>query len=461
MRPAGGSAGLLAGALDPAAASVLIAAAGDISLLLDRDGTVRDVAVPGDLASSVAGWTGRALAELVTVEGKVKIAELLADASAGRPPRWRQVTHVLPVGDVPVRYACVASGEGIVAIGRDMRSAAAMQQRLLQAQQSLERDYLRLRQAESRYRLLFDLSDEPVVIVDTASWRIVEANTAAHQLLGAAPGTLPRQSAGTMAEPAAREGFIAQLGAAGAGMSAPFRLRLRNAIEATVSAMPFRQEQATFVLLRIGGDAPPPSAVAEDGFRLVVDRMPDAFVLTGRSLAVVAANAAFLDLVQYPSAEALVGVPLGGVLGRPGVDLDLILAELRKSGVVRNVATILRGRQGGTEEVELSAVLADRDGEEHFGFVLRSVARRLRDLPPAERDLPRSVEQLTELVGRVALKEIVRESSDLIERLCIEAALAYTSDNRASAAEILGLSRQGLYSKLHRHGMGRLVDEQE
>ena len=56
----------------------------------------------------------------------------------------------------------------------------------------------------------------------------------------------------------------------------------------------------------------------------------------------------------------------------------------------------------------------------------------------------------------MSLKEIVRESTDLIERLCIEAALAYTADNRASAAEILGLSRQSLYSKLHRHGLGNL-----
>jgi DNA-binding NtrC family response regulator len=74
--------------------------------------------------------------------------------------------------------------------------------------------------------------------------------------------------------------------------------------------------------------------------------------------------------------------------------------------------------------------------------------------------VPRSVEQLTELVGRVSLKEIVRESTDLIERLCIEAALTYTSDNRASAAEILGLSRQSLYSKLHRHGLGNLSDNE-
>jgi DNA-binding NtrC family response regulator len=61
----------------------------------------------------------------------------------------------------------------------------------------------------------------------------------------------------------------------------------------------------------------------------------------------------------------------------------------------------------------------------------------------------------------MSLKEIVRESTDLIERLCIEAALAYTADNRASAAEILGVSRQSLYSKLHRHGLGNLVSSED
>ena len=105
----------------------------------------------------------------------------------------------------------------------------------------------------------------------------------------------------------------------------------------------------------------------------------------------------------------------------------------------------------------MSGVMAPMDDGICFGFTIRNVGRRVRTLAPVERDLPRSVDQLTELVGRMPLKDIVRESTDLIERLCIEAALTFTSDNRASAAEILGLSRQSLYSKLHRHGLGNLV----
>ena len=55
----------------------------------------------------------------------------------------------------------------------------------------------------------------------------------------------------------------------------------------------------------------------------------------------------------------------------------------------------------------------------------------------------------------VGTVELVRETTDVIERLCIEAALELTGDNRASAAEMLGLSRQSLYSKLRRFGLGQ------
>jgi DNA-binding NtrC family response regulator len=87
-------------------------------------------------------------------------------------------------------------------------------------------------------------------------------------------------------------------------------------------------------------------------------------------------------------------------------------------------------------------------------MTLRRVTRRPDTIIDGRRALPRSVEQLTELVGRVPLKELVREATDMIERLSIQAALELTDDSRSSAAELLGLSRQGFYSKLRRHGVG-------
>ena len=46
-------------------------------------------------------------------------------------------------------------------------------------------------------------------------------------------------------------------------------------------------------------------------------------------------------------------------------------------------------------------------------------------------------------------------------RAYIETALQMTSDNRASAAQMLGLSRQSLYVKLRRYGLGELGADAE
>jgi DNA-binding NtrC family response regulator len=51
------------------------------------------------------------------------------------------------------------------------------------------------------------------------------------------------------------------------------------------------------------------------------------------------------------------------------------------------------------------------------------------------------------------MKDLVRDTTDVIERMCIEAALKLTGNNRASTARVLGLSRQALYLKMNRFGI--------
>jgi transcriptional regulator PpsR len=451
--------------LAPRMVASLLGSVGDMAFVLDAAGVVLDVAISeASLATlGFADAIGKPWIDTVSGDSRGKITEMLADAARGAPGRWRQINHPTASGDIPMRYLTVALGEGrAIAIGRDMRDTAVLQQRLLQAQQSLERDYLRLRQAEARYRLLFDMATEPVLIVDAATRRIREANPAAHRLLAAKPGTLTDQPVSGIVDADHREAFVAHLGAAEAADDvAPVALPLRDGNgNVMLSARLFRQARAAMLLVRI---TPIEEATHQTTPDLpwvdVVERMPDAFVMTDKALNILTANAAFIELAQLPSLDRARGNRLDSWLGRPGVDVDLIVGQLRDHGAVRNVASVLRGADGGVEEIEVSAVQAPYGDSDCFGFTIRSVGRRLRDLPSRDQPLPRSVEQLTELVGRMSLKEIVRESTDLIERLCIEAALVHTSDNRASAAEILGVSRQSLYSKLHRHGLGNLVSD--
>jgi transcriptional regulator PpsR len=171
---------------------------------------------------------------------------------------------------------------------------------------------------------------------------------------------------------------------------------------------------------------------------------------------VVAVNRAFTRLAQLSSEDQARGQPLDRWVGRTGVELSVLLANLRESGNAGLFTTELRGELGLTTEVEIAASSLDPAEGAAFGFAVRDVGRRLAPAEQALPKVPASVKQLTELVGRVPLKQIVAETSDLIERLSIETALSMTRDNRAMAAQLLGLSRQSLYVKLRRFGMGDL-----
>ncbi|WP_416907466.1 MAG: transcriptional regulator PpsR [Polymorphobacter sp.] len=446
----------------PAEATVqALAAASDVTLLIDGDGRVRDVAMGNsELAEhGLQDWIGRRWAETVLPENRAKIDEMLESGSGGR---WRQVNHPSVAGDLPIRYLAVPAGDDgrLVAIGRDMRAAAALQQRLLRAQQSMERDSLRLRQLEARYRLLFETAAEPIIVVDTANRRIVEANPAARRLAGQTATQLDQQPFISIVAPHQREAATALLGAAAAAdQRHPSRIEMIGGEACQMSATLFRQDRGSYLLIRLQPLSDRAGRTGERPLAEVLDRMPDAFVLVDARMDILAANGLFLDLVASPRAEDVRGRPLGQFLGRPGIDLGLLTGQLKEHGAVRNFATVIRA-PSGEEEVEVSAVTSDDGGELRHGISIRRASRLAAETPGGQ-PLPRSVEQLTELVGRVSLKEIVRELTDLIERLCIEAALTYTSDNRASAAEILGLSRQSLYSKLHRHGLGNLMPDQD
>ena len=179
------------GPLDAQAAGLLVAAATDLSLVIDGEGIVRDATFgSSDLeGEGCETWLGRPWIDTVTIESRPKITALLKDAAPGAVTRWRQVNHVSPTGtDLPVRYAAMRLAEDgkILVLGRNLRAMASLQRTLAETQQALERDYLRMRGAETRYRLLFQLGSEPVLVVDAGTRRVTEVNPAAARLIGRA-----------------------------------------------------------------------------------------------------------------------------------------------------------------------------------------------------------------------------------------------------------------------------------
>jgi transcriptional regulator PpsR len=448
-------------------AGSLITAASDIALVLDRAGVILDVSVGTEelRRSGCRSWIGRSWGEVVTLESRPKVLDLLENAGDEASIQFRELTHPMAEGgDIPVRYSAMQVGQDgtIVALGRDLRHLAHLQQQLVEAQQAMEREYARLRMAETRYRMLFHLTSEPVVIVDAVHLRVVEANPAAQQHLELPAERLANTSilAGLAPESVeALQGMLRAVQATGRADETEIALA-SGAKRFRALASVFRQDNAGYMLIRL---TPLTGAVGEEdaaGSRIMglLEQLPDGFVVISPELKVLQANRAFLDLAQLSNKHQAVGEPLDRWLGRPGIDLQLLMVTLTEHGVVRNFNTIIRGQFGTVEEVEISAVPALSGTTPSYGFVIRSLGVRNALSGQRGRSLPRSVEHLTELVGRVSLRDLVRETTDVIEKLCIEAALELSKDNRASAANMLGLSRQSFYAKLRRHGLGDLDD---
>ena len=446
--------------LDADTIAALVINSSDIALVIE-DGRIRDAAVSlEDLRRSgvVEGWIGKEWAETVTVESRPKITALLSGSGSLASQPARQVNHATAGSkELPVAYRTVPTKHSnrLIALGRDLRTAADLQQRLLKVQQELERDYGLMRQAEARYRTIFQAVSEAILIVDADQLAIEDANPAAAEQLqmnleDMAQGLLTNLFDASSTR--ALERLIAQ--AAANGQATCNTVTGRKGEKFKVLADAFRQGRDVRVICRIldrkNAAATPEMAGAP--LLSILEELPDGFVVADGDLRIVTANKAFISMTQLMSRSAISGARLADFLGRSTTDLNVLISAIRTNGSARNFATIIRDRFGSEEDVEVSGVNSGEDGRTLYGFSIRNVGRRLNTEPPIREELPKSVEHLTSLVGRMPLKDIVRDSTALIERLCIEAALRLTDDNRASAAEILGLSRQGLYSKLNRFG---------
>ena len=159
----------------------------DITLLLDMEGVIREATLSPSMSNeSVDGWLGRPWVEVAGEMGGDKVKRMVDDARVSGISAFRQINQRFPSGlEIPMEYTTVLLGgrAGMLAIGKNLQAVAELQSRLIAAQQTMERDYWKLREIETRYRLVFDASNEAVMIVSAANLRIVEANRTAVEAL--------------------------------------------------------------------------------------------------------------------------------------------------------------------------------------------------------------------------------------------------------------------------------------
>lgn len=436
----------------------------DVMLVLDVAGVIRDATLSNSFASEgVSDWIGSLWSETVALSDGDKIRRMLADTRSTGVCAFRHLTQRFPSGlEIPIEYTTVRLGDhtGVLAIGKNMRAVAELQARLVEAQQSMERDYWKLREVETRYRLLFNSSSDAVLLLRTADLGIVELNPAAAKALGISqPKT---KAAGNVSFPgvlaeADRELFTGMIQRMRERGKAPgILLRLgEEQVPWMVRASLVTSVTEEVYLVQLAPAAAAPTFETGDPIRVedLVESAPDGFVVIDGHGVVLRANRTFVEMVQMGNESAVLGEPLSRWLGRPGADLTVLLANVSRLGSVRLFSTTLRGELGTEIEAEISA--SGRSGRDagKVAVFLRDVTRRLPAASATSGALEGLLESLTKQIGKTTLRKLVEDTVGIVERRYIEAALELTAGNRTAAAELLGLSRQSLYAKLNRYGL--------
>ncbi|MEL7524747.1 MAG: transcriptional regulator PpsR [Pseudomonadota bacterium] len=441
----------------------LIGLATDIVFLVDKNGVITHSHFenPDFDAYGLDGFVGKTLRDCVTIESVSKIDTMLKPGQK-RPSRGYQVNHSAPgKPDLPVAYSSFTK-KGLpftIVVGREMQQQMLDQQRLVEAQIAMEADYRDLRQAEARYRTAFKLAETADIMLDGEKRTVLEANSAAISLLAGSSGNLINKPVRDLFYKQDRDRLGDAIGEARHSGETVILDALRSARGTNLQAKlrAYRENGAANLILTLwsedeAGVSERTAGEGASGFSAVdLDALPEAAIQTDNDGNLVSANALFLDLVQAPTLNQVLGRNASNWIGKSAVDLNVLYARTSDERTVRGYSTVLIDSIGGEQTVAVSAH-GDPKSETVQLIIVPQAARaeRVGLRAPATQE---QAEGFASLVGKVPLKELIRESLDVVEKICIEAALDQTNNNRASAAEMLGLSRQSLYIKLRRHGL--------
>lgn len=440
----------------------ILRSAAELALLVDADGLMHELAMSG----------GRGALDLGALEGQ-PLTALLADGSVAAAEGFVRQTRasgsgqpldVLLAPDVRdeqvVRFSAhrMADTASILLVGRFLPASSPLAQELARTQISHDRDTLRRRESESRYRILFQSAPEAIFFVSLATGRIDDVNAIAADLIGRPVAALLGCHLTDLIAPQDRAKIEDLLAVSATNVDTqrvPVSL-MPSGDGVLLIAQVFRaidQPQIVLRMRRLSGEAPRLSGTGQGLAARLLHKSADPIALTDMAGAIYWTNEAFRNL----SPEAA-----GPIVGRSIIDL-LDLSQSAFSGILRTVDAQGRSRipgaalgPGGSIPEQADVVVVAVPGDDPIGYGLiiqRSVsvdAAQMSD--PANGAVRGDIDAIADLVGRAPMKDLVRETTEAIERACIETALRLTGGNRAAAAEVLGLSRQSLYVKLRRFG---------
>lgn len=410
--------------------------AGDVALIVGQDGVIQNVAVGANIVdTSASAWVGRHWADTVTGDTRRKIELLMQEVDSAGVTRRREVNHHSSDGaGIPVSYAALRLGiQGpVIAVGRDLRTVAAIQQQMIKSQQEMERDYWALRRDQDQQRELEQVASDAVLLVTGPDLEVAKFNEAAGLMLMQADGTICDQLLT----------LLTHVLESGKPMAVRARLKFKGPdsplLDLFVTPLNDRESGTVERRLLVRARRVGRQEIMPADMRTVITDTQGRILMASDALMAMCADA---------DSNGLYGKSLISVLDSEQGVLAGLLQMVQREGMAHIPSAIVGGRSAPVCEAELSATLIFEGDKERIGFCLKVHAAENADA------WTQTLESL--LASRQPLTEMLHAVQNLTERRAISNALRSTGANMLASAKLLGISLEDLTQRLDRLGLDR------
>ena len=432
----------------------------DIYIILDFEGKIFEIEVSEKLSKKniVIDNNKKNIFDVVTNESVPKIKNYinLLFKSKKEFPKFIELNHLSKdkSNGYPVSYSLKKMDNNfLIMVGRDLQEISEIQRKLVSSQLQLENEYEKYKEFDTKYKILLNHSDEAIVIFNKNSGNIKDINIKAKKILKIELNVKKAINFFNLLKNKKnkkfKEGIISH-----SKTGSTLKVKTKKNKKLILKPIIFRTGNELTILCKIE---------ANKKFRKISNNIsenilniskfyslcPDSIVFLTEKGIILDANDSLIQICNVTSLNDLVGKSFADLIEKGMTDLNIICEETLKQGKIKNFYCKLLTAQGLPFNTNISTCLIQNEKKKIIVISIRIENNIDKNLNQSEKNN----ENLLSLVGSAPLKTLVSESSDVVEKICIETALKITRNNKVAAADLLEISRQSLYVKLEKYNM--------
>ena len=338
----------------------------------------------------------------------------------------------------------------IMMIGKDLLEISNIQKKLVKSQRQLEREYEKYKEFDTKYKVILNQTNDAIIIFEKDSGLIKDININAKKILKIEQKNKKIYNFLNLLKTKKNKNFKEEI-FKHAKLNSELTIKTKKFKKLILKPMIFRSGNDLMILCQI--EEYEKTKKNKNNFSEKISNFlnisPDSIVLISEKGMILNSNQSLLQICNITSFNDLEGKNFSEFLEKGMTDLRIICEETLKQGKIKNFQSRMLTTQGMPFDTNISTYMMNSQNKKIIVISIR--LENNLEIKPFQNE--QNNNDLKNLVGSASLKSLVSESSDVVEKICIQTALNMTKNNKVAAAELLEISRQSLYVKLEKYNL--------